>query len=243
VKQATAYSAGKKGDIVMAEEEKLNEEAKLAQEATPPETPAEEPEMTSLKQQLIAKDAVIGDYRRRERDTRRELVEERAQKVAPPPKSPLELAREQTPADEAVEFTPELYEAQRKFEQGQATALSEQEIYERQRLDYEAGLLSFPERDALVAEGGHLLTDGDKRNIWDAGKNSGQELKRILNHRIEQNQPKEKTEKTDKSKAEEKAAKEKAAKEEAAKEETPSQDEILADKKLDEKFKSLTFAK
>jgi hypothetical protein len=233
----------------MAEEtktEELSDEAKLAQEAldATPEEPAEKP----VKEDMVPA-TVVKTQRARARAA--ELTAARLQGEndalkathVESVKSPIQLAREALKEDEVLEFTPELYEAQRKFEQSHATAQSEQEIYDRQKTDYEAGLSSFPEREELIAIGGHLLTDGDKRNIWDAGKNSGQELKRILNFRIEQDQPEEKTEKTDKSKAEEKAAVEKAAAEAKAKEEeTPSQEEILSDEKLDEEYKKLTFA-
>lgn len=226
----------------MAEEkEEMNEEAKLAQEAldATPETPAEKPEFTK---EAIDQITSLRTERSVAREGKRaaELQAARAQGEldalkatnAEQEKSPLQLAQEAAKEDEPVEFTPELYEAQRKFEQGQATARSEQEIYERQLQEYNAGLSTFPEREQLIAEGGHLLTEGDKRNLWDAGRNSGRELKRILTQRIEQNQPKEKPE--TKKKDESKKAEEK--------EEVPSQEEILKDKALNEEFKRLSCA-
>lgn len=230
----------------MAEEkqEELTEEAKLAQEAETPETPAEEPEVKEesendfFKQQIRDKDAVIGEFRRGLRDTRQELAEVKAQQAAKdtPTKSPVELAREQ--ADQLgirLEFTTELYESQRKFEDGQTTAKSEQEVYARQNREYQAGLavLDQNELNSLIAQAGHLMTDHEERFIFHSGRNSGKELKRILTEHIEAKkevpQPKvEPTkEKTDKSKAEVKEEKE-----------TPSQEEIL----LDKQYETLTFA-
>lgn len=181
----------------------LNEEAKLDQEAldAAPETPAEEPD-------IDPKDAVIGEFRRELRDTRRELEELRSAQTKPAEKSPLELAQEQSKETGLpVEFTPELYQKQRQWEQNQSKARSEEEIYAQQKREYDAGMGAIPadEREALIARGGHLLTEGDKRNIWDAGKNSGRELKRILTLRIEQAglQPKtQKPKKEDKPKNE-----------------------------------------
>jgi len=204
-------------------EEELNEEAQLAKEAldaTPDDTPAEKPEVDP-------KDAVIGEFRRELRETRRELADVKAAQTKTVEKSPLELAREQANIDGlTVEFTPELYEAQRKWEQNQSQAKSEEEIYARQKRDYDSGMVTLPvvEREELIAVGGHLLTEGDKQNIWDAGKNSGKELKRILTFRIKQaglqSEIKEKEDKPKKETPETEETKEK-------KEEAPQLEEVF----------------
>jgi len=239
----------------MAEEQKteeLSEEAKLAQEAldATPETPAEEP----VKEDMVPATVVATQRAARraaELEAARLQGENAALKAAQvkQEKSPMEkAAKEQECSIDEVQVTGKLYREQQAFEKTHATAQSEQETYARQEREYNIGLASIPtaERDELIATGGHLLTDGDKRNIWDAGKDSGKELKRILTFRIEQAglqpTPKsakaEKTEKTDKSKAEEKAAAEAKAKENK---EVPSQEEILKDEALDKEYKKLSF--
>ena len=214
----------------MAEEQKteaeLNEEARLAQEAldATPETPAKEPV-------IDPKDAVIGEFRRELRDTRRELAEVKDAQTKPVEKSPLKLAGEKAEREGlTVEFTAELYEAQRQWEQSQSQAKSEEQIYARQKRDYDEGRVTFPaaEREELVSQGGNLLTEGDKRNIWDAGKNSGKELKRILNFRIQkaslQSKPKKEEDKP------------KNEKENSKKEEAPQLEEVF-DSQTERAFK------
>lgn len=168
-------------------EEELNEEAKLAQEALEA-TPEAAPE-TPVVVEPDPKDAVIGQFRRDLRDTREQLAQVQAAQTKTVEKSPLELAEQEArETGVSVEFTTELYNAQRKFEQNQAQAQTEVQTYTQQKRDYDVGLATVPqaELDGLIATGAHLLTEGDKRNAWDAGKNSGKELKRILAHRIEQ---------------------------------------------------------
>lgn len=245
----------------MAEEQKteeLSEEAKLAQEAldATPETPAEKPE---FPKEAIDQITSLRTERTTAREGRRVAELDAARKQgeldalrqaqAVQEKSPMEKAAEKQECSmDEVQMTGKLYRDQQAFEASHASAKSEQETYARQERQYNAGLGTIPaaERDELIATGGHLLTDGDKQNIWQAGTNSGKELKRILTFRIEQAnlQPsaeadKKKTEKTDKSTAEEKAKKEA---EEKAKGVVPTQEEVLKDKKLDEEYKALTFA-
>jgi len=196
-------------------EDELNEEAKLDQEAldAAPETPAEEPD-------IDPKDAVIGGFRRKNRDLELENARLHGQlesRQKPAESSPLEIAQQRAKEEGlTVEFTPELYQAQRQWEQKQSQAKSDEEIYARQQSDYDAGLGKIPvaEREELIARGGHLLTEGDKRNIWDAGKNSGRELKRILTSRIEQAglqpKPKKKVDKPNEEPEEPKEPKEEA---------------------------------
>jgi len=245
MKRDTAPLAGKKRRIVMAEEqekiEEVDEEAQLAQEAldaTPEEEPAEEPEQ---KPEDLVPATVVATQRARARAAELEAARLRGENEAlkkmssAPSKSPLELAAEQqgVTVDE-VDVNGRLYREQQAWEQNQAKTKSDAEIYVQQEREYNAGLSSFPvgEREELIAIGGHLLTEGDKRNIWDAGRNSGKELKRILTLRIEQAglQPKEKPKKeTDKPKKAE------------DKEKIPAQEEVLEDPQLDQEYKSLTF--
>ena len=193
-------------------EEELNEEAQLAQEALEavPEVAPEVPAVVEPD----PKDAVIGGFRRELKETRAELARVRAAQAKPAVKSPLELANEQAiESGIPAEFTTELYNAQRKFEREQDQTLTEEQTYAQQKRDYDAGLTTVPaaELDNLITIGAHLLTEGDKRNAWDAGKNSGKELKRILNVRIEQAglQPKPKVKEEDKPKKVEKVESEK----------------------------------
>lgn len=196
-------------------EEEVNEEAKLAQEALEA-TPEAAPEVPAAVEP-DPKDAVIGQFRRELRETREQLAQVQAA-TKPVVKSPLELAaEEQGVSVEQVTIDGRLYQKQKEFENKQAQAQSEEQTYAQQKRDYDAGLATVPaaELDSLIATGGHLLTEGDKRNAWDAGKNSGKELKRILNHRIEQAglQPKPKV-KEDKPKKEETKEKQEEAPEE-----------------------------
>jgi len=229
----------------MAEQktEELTEEAKLAQEAldATPESPAEEP----VKREDMVPATVVAKQRARARtaelNAARLQGENEALKAAgaKPEKSPMEMAAEEQECSmDEIQMTGKLYREQQAFEQRHATAQSERETYERQTRDYDEGLATIDqtEREELIARGGHLLTEGDKRNIWDAGRKSGQELKRILTFRIKQDQPEEKT-KTDKSKE----AEEKAKGKKDAEEEVPSQEEILSSKTLDAEYKKLSF--
>ena len=164
----------------------VNEEAEIAAEAlaateeAAPEVPAVvEPD---------PKDAVIGQFRRELRQTREELEQ---LKVANKPveKSPLELAAEaQGVSVDDVEVTGRVLRAEQQFQNRRLTAQNEEQTYARQKREYDAGLSTVPqtELDKLVNIGGHLLTEGDKRNAWDAGKNSGKELVRTLKFRIEE---------------------------------------------------------
>jgi hypothetical protein len=212
--------------------EELTEEEQLAQDALPateekaPEKPAEqEPEVV-----VDPKDAVIGEFRRGLRDANTQIAELKAAQVKPDVKSPMEIAQAQAvEAGVTLEFTPELYNAQRQFEQAQTQAQTQEQAYAQQKREYDAGLTTVPqvEIDQLIAVGGNLLTEGDKQNVWEAGKNSGKELKRILNHRIElaglQSKPKVKT----KAKTEDEL---KAEAKKKAEDETPPEDE---EEKLD----------
>ncbi len=176
-------------------EEELNEEAKLAQEAleaTPeaaPETPAEEEPEEMVPATVVATQRAA--RRAAELETARLRGENEALKAANKTveKSPLELAaEEQGVSVERLAIDGKLYQEQKEFENRQAQAQTEEQTYAQQKRDYDVGMATVPvaELDSLIAAFGHLLTEGDKRNAWDAGKNSGKELKRILAHRIEQ---------------------------------------------------------
>lgn len=188
--------------IELTEEEQLAQEALDATKEEAPEKPAE-PEPVVVD----PKDAVIGEFRRGLRDANAQIAELKASQVIPVTKSPMELAQEQATANGVtLEFTPELYNAQRAFEQSQAQDQTQQQQFAQQKREYDAGLTAVPqtELDQLINVGGHLLTEGDKRNIWDAGKDSGKETMRILKVRIEQaslqSKPEEKPKKEDKPK-------------------------------------------
>lgn len=171
------------------EEVEIAAEALAATEETTPEVPAVvEPD---------PKDAVIGQFRRELRETRHELDQ---MKIANKPveKSPLELAAEaQGVSIDDVEVTGKVFRAEQEFQNRRVQAQTQEQTYAQQKREYDAGLSSVPqaELDKLVNIGGHLLTEGDKRNAWDAGKNSGKELVRSLQHRIQEAglQPKPKT--------------------------------------------------
>jgi len=78
--------------------------------------------------------------------------------------------------------------AEQAFQNRRLAAQNEEQIYAQQKREYDAGLSTVPqaELNRLIAIGGHLITEGDKRNAWDAGKNSGKELVRSLKIRIEE---------------------------------------------------------
>jgi len=167
------------------EEQKPEEELEVKEEVEAPETPlAEEPD--PIQEQLHAKDAVIGGMRRdlRDANTRIAALEESRKE---PEKSPLEIAaEEQEVSIDEVVVSGKLLREQQAFTEQQAATKAQNVTHTSQKSDYEDGLLAVPqdELNALVSVGGHLLTEGDQRNAWDAGKNSGKELIRILKHRI-----------------------------------------------------------
>jgi len=174
----------------------VNEEAEVAKEALAVSEEAVAPEVPAVVEP-DPKDAVIGQFRRELRQTREELEQ---MKIAARPveKSPLELAAEaQGVSVDDVEVTGRVLRAEQAFQNRRIQAQTEEQIYAQQKRDYDAGLSTVPqaELNRLINVGGHLLTEGDKRNAWDAGKNSGKELVRSLKIRIEEAglQPKPKT--------------------------------------------------
>jgi len=81
------------------EEESLPAEESVKDETKPEETPEPEPELSETEQQLVAKDSVIGDFRRKNRDLELEkarlegeLVARKSIQAPGEPKSPLEIA-------------------------------------------------------------------------------------------------------------------------------------------------------
>lgn len=178
------------------EQLEVNAEAEIAKEALAA-TEETAPEVPPAVVEPDPKDAVIGQFRRELRETREELEQ---MKVAARPveKSPLELAAEaQGVSIDDVEVTGKVFRAEQEFQNRLAQSRTQEQTYAQQKREYDAGLSTVPqtELDRLVNIGGHLLTEGDKRNAWDAGRKSGKELVRTLKFRIEEAglQPKPKT--------------------------------------------------
>ena len=173
------------------EEQKPEEELEVKEEVEAPETPpAEEPER---EPEDLVPATVVSTVRARARAAELEVARLRGENDAlkatatPPEKSPLELAaEEQEVSIDEVVVSGKLLREQQAFTEQQAATKAQNVTHTSQKSDYEDGLLAVPqdELNALVSVGGHLLTEGDQRNAWDAGKNSGKELIRILKHRI-----------------------------------------------------------
>ena len=178
---------------MVEETEQLEEEVEAVEEAAVAEAAPEVPAVVEPD----PKDAVIGQFRRELRQTREEL-EQMKTANKPVEKSPLELAAEvQGVSIDDVEVTGKVLRAEQEFQSRRVQTQTEEQVYAQQKREYDAGLstVSQVELDRLIAIGGHLITEGDKRNAWDAGKNSGKELVRSLNFRIQEAglQPKPKT--------------------------------------------------
>ena len=115
----------------MAEEEPKSEELEVKDPVEAPEAPpAEKPDpVQRLEQQVHAKDAKIGGMRREIREVQQQFDDFKAANAKPPEKSPIELAKEAADADgELLEFTPELYNKQRQFENKQQQAESSKRL-------------------------------------------------------------------------------------------------------------------
>ena len=178
------------------EPEPEKSEAELALEAT--EEPEEKPPAVDPK------DAVIGGMRRELRDAENRLARAEGRleaKATPqePEKSPLELARDaqskevghEVPLSEVV-FDGKLHLEQRAWERRQDEAATQQ----RQTNDFQTAAI-YAERtmtdavhgqglglQSLQVLGAHLLTQGDKLDIYHSGKNCGKVTMERLKYRI-----------------------------------------------------------
>lgn len=179
-----------KVEALPAEKPKASE-ADLAAEALaateqPPEEPAVDP-----------KDAVIGGFRRQLREA--ELRAARAEgalaakTVAPPEKSPIELAaEEQGVSVDEVMIDGKLLRKHEAWKADQAGNQARQQATQDYQAGSEAALLAMTDEnlgeglglESLAKVGEHLLTDQDHQEIFMAGKKCGTMFYKKLQERI-----------------------------------------------------------
>ena len=172
-------------------EEKVEEEPKVE--------PEKEPELSESEQQIVAKDAKIGEFRRKNRDleldkarlqgeleTRKELQVETRET----PKSPLELAEkayiEETGSLDGFAMSGALYRQQRDFDNAQAATKTATEKEEQSKIDMDRSVKSLQNDEmsvdkmgdgldfnSVVGLGQHYLDKADLLKIEIVSKRDG----------------------------------------------------------------------
>ena len=233
-----------KDETEQSSEVKEEDLAQEALDATEDETsPADESELKGVP---IAKHAKL-----RERAQQAEVAQARAEgelaavlqqqtKLAPPPKSPLDLEIERQAAEGIAEddmtITPALYRKQHLYDQQIANQKTEdsvrQELLVKQQASANRAKVEIEDWQQIVLTGDGLLTPGEAIDIAACGDDFGQVCYDKCKVAIERNAAKSESE-TDTAPEKKLSESEAEAKVKAEAEKVPTQQEILKDLNVD----------